>query len=148
MTSLTIFNDYSYFWKESSVKDENRDKNQQIQSSIKSLLEQKLLQKETIEKEDPKNGVSTIDAFQPFQKYMKEEEKKDINAGISFGAPNPSRNPKLTWIKVRTIQPNIARNLALFGKPFAGRRMIYSPKKTQKLSSSLMKSLIPEWKHQ
>ena len=99
-----------------------------------------------IEEIDSRTKGSTIDAFQPFQNYMKDqEEKKGLNEAFSFGARSPSRNPKLTWIKVRKINPNIARNLALFGKPFAGRNISVSPKKTQKISSSLMKSLIPEW---
>ena len=107
-------------------------------------MDKKHLEKESIpnnlkiEEIDPRTKGSTIDAFQPFQNIKDQEEKKGLNEAFSFGARSPSRNPKLTWIKVRKINPNIARNLARFGKPLSGSRNFSAPtKKTKKFKQYL-----------
>jgi len=71
--------------KDSSVKAENRSKNHQVQPSIKTILDKKHLEKESIpnnlkiEEIDPRTKGSTIDAFQPFQNYMKDQEEKKVS---------------------------------------------------------------------
>ena len=92
-----------------------------------------LIQDSRVEEVDPRNKASTIDAFHPFQNIKDQEERTDLNEAFSFGAPFPSRNSKPTLIKVRKINPNVARNLARFGKPFSGSGNFSAPtKKTKK----------------
>ena len=98
-----------------------------------------MIQDSRVEEVDPRNKASTIDAFHPFQNIKDQKERTDLNEAFSFGAPFPSRNSKPTLIKVRKINPNIARNLALFGKPFTGSRNSSVPtKKTKKYKHYLL----------
>ena len=70
--------------------------------------------------EDQKKKITGLDhtvetlmkMFEKLKQKSTECEKKKVQK------PKVQSSPKFTWVESQKLKPNIARNLALFGKPF------------------------------